>query len=205
MDPRPGLRYPRFMTTVKHSGRRLSGVALATGAITLAVAASLWLLGSSISQSALQMEGRLFGNAGQEKEYGVGSLRTLEEPARLSSKTLEVIAAPRTHFRTATDLSILTVELYRGTLLTRGEVSLVIGEATANGNGAFILTTESGQAIEQLNASLEKLSHGKPLDTKVSASGAPQTLFVLSGQIELRIANQTPQYLIGGQTWPRPR
>ena len=193
------------MTTVKHSGRRLSRVAIAAGAASLTVAASIWLLWSSISDSALQIEGTLFGDAGHEKKYGVGSLHTREEPARLSSKTLEVIAVPRTHFRTGTDLPILTVELYRGTLLTRGEVSLVIGEATANGNGEFILTTEPGQAIEQVNASVEKLTHGKPLDTKAIASGAPQTLFVLSGQIELRTANQTPQSLIGGQTWPRPR
>ena len=193
------------MTTVKHSGRRLSRVAIAAGAITLTVAAFIWLLGSSISDSALQLEGKLFGDAGHEKKYGVGSLHTRDEPARLSSKTLEVIAAPRTHFRTGTDLPILTVELYRGTLLARGEVSLVIGEATANGNGEFILTTEPEQAVEQLNASVETLTHGKPLDTKAIASGAPKTLFVLSGQIELRTANQTPQNLIGGQTWPRPR
>jgi hypothetical protein len=198
------VRSTRCMTTVMHSRRRRSRVAMAAGAITSTVAAFIWLLGSSISDSALQTEGTLFGAAGQEKK-GVGNLHTREEPARLSSKTLEVIAAPRTHFRTATDLPILAVELYRGTVLTRGEVSLVIGEATANGNGEFILTTEPGQAIEQLNASVEKLTHGRPLDTKAIASGAPQTLFVLSGHIELRTANQTPQHLIGGQTWPRPR
>jgi hypothetical protein len=177
---------------------------MAAGAITLTVAASV-LLRSSISDSALQLEGRLFGDAGHEKKLGVGSLHTREEPARLSSKTLEVISAPRTHFRTGTDLPILTVELYRGTLLARGEVSLVIGEATANGNGEFILTTQPGQAVEQLNASVETLTHGKPLDTKAIASGATQTLFVLSGKIELRTANQTPQNLLGGQAWPRPR
>lgn len=193
------------MAPVKHSGRRLSSVAIVAGAITLSVAALVWLLGSSLSDSALQLEGKLFGDAGHEKKYGVGSLHTREEPARLSSKTLEVIAAPRTHFRTGTDLPTLTVELHRGTLLARGEVSLVIGEATANGNGAFIVTTEPGQAIEQLNASVKTLTHGKPLVTKAIASDAPQTLFVLSGHIELRVANQPPQNLIGGQTWPRPR
>lgn len=192
------------MATVKHSGRRLLRVAIAAGAVTLTAAAAIWLLASSIADASLQTQGTLFGAAGHEKK-GVGNLHTGEEPARLSSNTLEVIATPRTHFRTATDLPILTVELYRGTLLTRGEVSLVIGETTANGNGEFILTTEPGEAFEHVNASLERLTHEKPLDTKAIASSAPLTLFVLSGEIELRTANQRPQSLIGGQTWPRPR
>lgn len=144
------------MTTVSTRGRRFLRVAIA-GAFTFSVAASIWLLASRLEGSSLQTEGTLFGDAGHEKK-GVGSLHTREEPARLSSKTLEVVATPRTHFRTATDLPVLTVELYRGTLLTRGEVSLVIGETTATGTGAFILTTEPGQAVEHVNASLEKLT-----------------------------------------------
>jgi hypothetical protein len=195
------------MTTVSTPGtpgRRFLRVATAVGAVAFAVAACIGLLASGLAGSSLQTEGSLFGDAGHEKK-GVGSLHTREEPARLSSKTLEVIATPRTHFRTATDLPILTVELYRGTLLIRGEVSLVIGETTGNGKGEFILTTEPGEAIEHVNASLGKLTHEKPLDTKAIASGDPMTLFVLSGEIELRTANQTPQSLSGGQAWPRPR
>lgn len=189
--------------TGEHSGRRFLRVAIAAGAVTFTAAAFTWLLASGIADSSLQTEGALFGAAGQEKS-GVGNLHTREEPARLSSKKLEVIATPQTHFRTGTDLPILTVELYRGTLLIRGEVSLVIGETTANGNGEFILTTEPGEAVEHVNASVEKLAHGRPVDAKaIASSAAPLTLFVLSGEIELRTATQGPQRLIGGQIWPR--
>lgn len=176
---------------------------MAAGAVTFTGAALTWLLASGIADSSIQTEGALFGAAGQEKN-GVGNLHTGEEPARLSSKKLEVIATPQTHFRTATDLPTLTVELHRGTLLMRGEVSLVIGETTANGNGAFIVTTEPGTAVERVNASVEKLTDDRPVDAKaIASSAAPLTLFVLSGEIELRTANQEPQRLIGGQIWPR--